>query len=1185
MDGIYHKRTLDSVDCTFNQQLHSSEPKLSIVAETDPGVDWMLISEAATGDPVFAIHDDGTIQTRAWQSADYEHPDTHASSVATGPDSVYIGRVKLSDKNGVLKIQRLTDAPYIPERLKHGPYDLDTRPLSEFDPNTDRTINDWMSVARSYNSGVDKKLLRIRDVFPVSNESVDFVANLNYPQKIGNKIQIISDVIKTASVEAAENSVWLGDRLHVNYDSIEKKAQLLSRKSVIPKYLIDRGVVLQDLIDIGVTVETLSLDNCRTLSDNSGGSTIISDIFPVGNRDDDFDQTTVFNEILIKSNHPGDQSGLDIANDSSHPIINLKGSTGGRGLIQFVEDGVAKGVIYSSGISNALRIESVGEKLVLEDSLELSGSDIIVKNGTSFKYENGIDIQTQINNLDNLYSTDAQRISAVNTLVTNYSAADQTLQNTLENSINAVQATCTSNTASISQVNSTPTTIWVDASRSDTYSEDGSRSLPYKTLTAAMSAKLQDGATESYVFRLLPGTYTGGVSIDHTAKTQSFKIEGSGRDVTFIESGSTFSTGKDTNVLYLRDFVSIEISDVTIRNGLYGFYPRSVDRVVCERVKFIHLGSDGTVNRHDQSASQAEQAAFWASASTSSGGACRIRDVGQLQMADCEVEYSLRGLRLQNVGSLNTSSSVTNCRTFRTLESGIYLASGSYTGLQGCINLAISGCTVCEAFNNGILVIGGQYCSVQGCTILRSANAGIQIWHSLDITVADNVLMDTNRRSYNGIGNDGDAHANIEVTGNSGIGTGTYMAILKGNTISNGGVGRAAQVIGFSIQRTGAGGAFPTESNKFVLESNVSDCVLKLSNPQSIPRSKGEFRNRIEVLEADPHITAAEQAKLASASQTELGYLSGTTSSVQNQLDTKQTNLSFGTVTETNKVVYSQDIKTYVDGQGGSTLSNPFILETDDEIVKFELKSSHATSKGEFSIFSSDETAGVHDARDMAYKFKCHDIRKMDCVAHQFFDHSSVHNNVEKPAFSINKHGNMIFWGDGQNIADYYNSGAPNMRFMGSVLLHNSHLEMANIPTANPLIANRVYNNQGVLALSSGSSDEVVRSTSHENPGGYTNWLELPYNCTVLSIEQAQTARRRLPLNPKPGHEIKILFPLGSGTLNIHTGAHQNDGVYRTFFSKSTGFASQYQVNITSSSAGDIFTCIYIQAVNKWYLK
>ena len=1116
-DGIHHERTIDGQLHVFKQQLHPSQPKLEISGDTDSGVDWLKIKDSL-GD-VFSVHDDGTVETRAWKSTDYEHPDQHASSIATGGQSVYIGKLKLSEDDRHLKIQTLNEPPYIPERLKHSPYDLDTRPLSEFNPGTDRSINDWMVVARGFLSETNAKLLRIRDVFPQANESADFAMNLNFPQKVGNKIRIQADVVKSLSLEAADNSVWLGERLHVNYDTVGKKAQLLTRKEVIPKYLVDRGVVIGDVTALGATLSTLTLDNCRTLSENSGGSTSVSDIFPSTNRDDDFETSTTFNEISVKSNHPGQQSGVEIENLSSHPIVNFKGSSNGRGLIQFNEGGVSKGVIYSSGASNALRIESVGEKTIIEHNLELSGDDIIVKSGKTFKYEGGTDLQTQINNLDNLYSTDTERVNAVNTLVTNYTSADTTLQNTLE--------------TALGKLSNTPTTIWVDANRSDSYTESGSRSEPYKTLNAALSGKLTDGATTSYVFRLLPGVYTGGVSIDHTSKTQSFKIEGSGRDITILESASSFASGKDTNVLFLRDFVSIEISDLTIRNGLYGFYPRSVDRVVCERVKFVNLGSAGTVNRHDQTGTQAEQAAYWASTSTSSGGACRIRDVGQLQMADCEVEYCLRGLRVQDVGSLTTSSSITNCRTFRTSEAGIYLASGTYTGAEGCINLTISGCTVCESFNNGILVIGGQYCAVQGCTVLRSANAGIQGWHSLDLTIADNTLMDCNRKTYNGIGNLADAWANCEVAGNSAIGTGTYMAVIKGNTISNGGQGRAASVIGFSIQRTG--GAFPAASNKFVLESNVSDCATRLSNSQSIPRTKGDFRTRIESLESE--------------------------------------SLSFGTVAETGKVVYSENIKSYGDANwAGGGVSNPLELESTSASTNCKLELKNTANNGKCELVVSNLT---HHDRKWFFRNKNADELS-------FYTDEGQYGSDE--AFRISKGGNFMVVG--ANIAQPNEVGSFNFRCMGSTLFEHDKFMCTSLPTSDPGITNRIYNDNNNLKISSGTADEpVIRSTSHETPGGYTNWLQLPYSCKVLSIEQAQTCRRRLPLNPSDGHEITVIFPLGTGTLNLHTGAHVNSGVYRQMFYKSTGYASQYQVNINATTAGDMYKCVFIEAVNKWFLK
>ena len=1174
LDGIRHQRTIDGTLHVFEQQLHPEQPKLSIIGETNSGVDWLSISESDTGIPIFSVHDDGTLETRAWRSVDNKHADAYAHSVATSGDSIYIGQCKLSDDNGLLKISQLKGPPYIPQRLTSAPYSFTT---SNINANTSRSVNDWMVLARwklrQSNLIEEQKLLRIRDVFAPIYAAQDFEMSEGFPEKHLGLVRVNSGAIKAQTIELADNSAWLGERLHITYDSAGKKTQLLTRKEVIPKYLTGLGVQVSDVTALGKTVATLTLGDCQTLSSDAGGSASLSTIFPQANLDDDFETNTIFNEITVKSNHPGDQSGIDIENSSSHPIINFKGSSSGRGLIQFQEDGVAKGLIYSSGAQSALKIESVNEKLVLEDSLELSGNDIVVKSGKTLKYEGGTDLQTQINNLDSLYSTDAERVSAVNTLVTNYTAADTSLQNTLQNSINTVQTSATANGVAVGQLDNSPTTIWVDASRSDSYTEAGSRSKPYKTLTAALSAKLSDGATTSYIFRLLPGTYSGGVSIDHSSKTQSFKIEGSGRDVTIIESASSFASGKDTNVLYLRDFVSIEICDVTIRNGLYGFYPRSVDRVVCERVKFVHLGSAGTVNRHDQSGTQAEQAAYWASASTSSGGACRIRDVGQLQVADCEVEYCLRGLRIQDVGSLTTSSSITNCRTFRTSEAGIYLASGTYTGAGGCINMTISGCTVCEAFNNGILVIGGQYCAVQGCTVLRSANAGIQGWHSLDLTIADNTLMDCNRRTYNGIGNLGDAWANCEVTGNTAIGTGTYMAVIKGNTISNGGQGRGASVIGFSIQRTDAGGAFPTASNKFVLESNVSDCATRLSNSQSIPRTKGDFRTRIEALESETHISAAEQAKLAAVSLAELGYLSGTTSAVQTQLSSKQASLSFGSVSETGKVVYSQDIKTYGDANwSGGGATNPILLQSAvaNTPAKITLENTAVNGTTEFEISKLTD-------KDRTWRFKTHnqDELKLECDQGQYGIQQS---------FRIAKNGNVCILGQGQSTNEV---GSYTFRTMGSVLFEHDKFVMTSLPTSDPGTANRLYNDNTNLKISSGTTDEpVIRSTSHENPsGGYTNWLQLPYSCKVLSIEQAQSCRRRLPLSPSDGHEIKIIFPLGTGTLNLHTGAHVVGGVYRQVYYKSTGYASQYQCNINATSAGDMYTCVFIEATNKWFLK
>ena len=74
------------------------------------------------------------------------------------------------------------------------------------------------------------------------------------------------------------------------------------------------------------------------------------------------------------------------------------------------------------------------------------------------------------------------------------------------------------------QQNTTPQTIYCDAGRSGSYTEDGTKAYPYKTLTAALTAKVTDAATTSYVFYLAPGEYTGVFSLTKTTANQSISI-------------------------------------------------------------------------------------------------------------------------------------------------------------------------------------------------------------------------------------------------------------------------------------------------------------------------------------------------------------------------------------------------------------------------------------------------------------------------------------------------------------------------------------------------------------------------------------------------------------------------------------------------------------------------------------
>ena len=374
-------------------------------------------------------------------------------------------------------------------------------------------------------------------------------------------------------------------------------------------------------------------------------------------------------------------------------------------------------------------------------------------------------------------------------------------------------------------------TCYCDAKRTDSYTEDGSIAKPYKTLSAAITARCEDAATDTVHFVLQSGTYTGAINKTKAAINQSICIQGAGPDHTII-SAPTLSS----NILFLRRFAEVKLLDCTVRTGAYGFYPRDCTSVIMNNVHFEKCGSVGTVNRHDLSSTQAEQTAYWGSTDTSNGGACRIRDVARVRIRDCKAEYCARGLRIQDCGTADAPSTVQGCEIFRCLESGIYLAAGTYTGTTGCKHFKISNNIVRQCYNNGLLVIGGQHCSVVSNTVSECSNSGIMVWHPLDVSVQGNVVTKCNHVQHNGVGNLGDAWASIHIEGATGIGTGHCIANVHGNTMIQCGQGRAASVRGISIMHNDPGSyvAHPAASNKAFIGYNRDDAAVNIYNPNSV---------------------------------------------------------------------------------------------------------------------------------------------------------------------------------------------------------------------------------------------------------------------------------------------------------------------------------------------------------------
>jgi hypothetical protein len=188
----------------------------------------------------------------------------------------------------------------------------------------------------------------------------------------------------------------------------------------------------------------------------------------------------------------------------------------------------------------------------------------------------------------------------------------------------------------------------------------------------------------------------------------------------------------------------------------------------------------------------------------------------------CQVYETLRGLRIQDCGG----GVISDCETDKTIESGIYLAAGSYSGTDGSSDFKVSGNVVRRAFNNGYLVVGGARNQLIGNTAISCASAGIMLWSTLDCTVKGNALHSCNLLGYTGIGTDGDAFGQIVCDGNTNIGTGSYLASITGNSMLQCNIGRNSENVGINLRSSD----YPTASNKCYLDSNIADVTLRVGS-------------------------------------------------------------------------------------------------------------------------------------------------------------------------------------------------------------------------------------------------------------------------------------------------------------------------------------------------------------------
>ena len=128
-------------------------------------------------------------------------------------------------------------------------------------------------------------------------------------------------------------------------------------------------------------------------------------------------------------------------------------------------------------------------------------------------------------------SGDGTLNTAIGSLTTAAAADRQNIRNEFAATDTAINATLATARTDILELK--PVRIYyVDAGRSDSYTETGSFKSPFKSLVTAMGTGsgelLEDSSTDHVIFKLAPGDYTGAISITKAAPNQTVEIHGSG---------------------------------------------------------------------------------------------------------------------------------------------------------------------------------------------------------------------------------------------------------------------------------------------------------------------------------------------------------------------------------------------------------------------------------------------------------------------------------------------------------------------------------------------------------------------------------------------------------------------------------------------------------------------------------
>ena len=270
-------------------------------------------------------------------------------------------------------------------------------------------------------------------------------------------------------------------------------------------------------------------------------------------------------------------------------------------------------------------------------------------------------------------------------------------------------------------------------------------------------------------------SHSGSSSDTHNLKFENIGCVNSGSYAIYIRSGNAYENiGSDGKAAFSN-------------NGWTGNRMSTRDAQTDTWANGGTLGYDST---------QADLQAFYASTEVGGGGASRIRSVKYVKI-ESECKFGLRSHRVQDCGQ-NGGSVEIDIYSHDNIESGIYLASGSYNASSGCENVTVRGRSEYNA-NNGLLIVGGINIRAIDLIVKGNWNAGIMAWHGTEITNDGMIIENNNRSAFNGIGNTGDAKASVYIAGNTSKSEGRFLFHQRNADIMNTGIGSATQSWGIHI--------------------------------------------------------------------------------------------------------------------------------------------------------------------------------------------------------------------------------------------------------------------------------------------------------------------------------------------------------------------------------------------------